>query len=109
MIEKPIYPPIPPGEILLEEFMEPLGLSQNELARALGVDPGRINRLVLGKCRITADTALRLARYFGTTPMLWMNLQAKYDLEMAEDAKAEEIEKRIQVRPRNADNYCVGP
>ncbi|MEW6113332.1 MAG: HigA family addiction module antitoxin [Thermodesulfobacteriota bacterium] len=95
-----IYPPIHPGEILLEEFMEPLGLTQNQLARDLGVDPGRINRIVTGKCRITADTALRLARYFGTTPQLWLNLQTKYDLELAMDEKAEEIEKRVKVFPR---------
>lgn len=92
-----IYPPIHPGEILWEEFMEPLGLTQNQLARDLGVDPGRINRIVTGKSRITADTALRLARYFGTTPQLWMNLQAKYDLEVAMDKNAEEIEKRVRV------------
>jgi addiction module HigA family antidote len=100
MSDEIIYPPIHPGEILLEEFMEPLGLTQNKLAEALDVDPGRINRIVTGKGRITADTALRLARYFGTTPQLWMNLQAKYDLEVAQDKKAAEIEKRVQVRPR---------
>ncbi len=88
--------------ILLEEFMGPLGLTQNQLARELGVDPGRINRIVTGKSRITADTALRLARYFGTTPQLWMNLQAKYDLELAMDKKAEEIEKRVRVHPIEA-------
>ncbi len=96
-----VYPPIHPGEILLEEFMEPLGLSQNKLAEALGVDPGRINRIVTGKSRISADTALRLARYFGTTPQLWMNLQTKYDLEVAKDKKAAEIEKTVQARPRD--------
>jgi antitoxin HigA-1 len=101
MSDEIIYPPIHPGEILLEEFMEPLGLSQDELAEALDVDPERINGIVTGKTSITADTALRLARYFGTTPQLWMNLQAKYDLEVAQDAKAEEIEKRVHVRPRN--------
>jgi len=101
MSDEIIYPPIHPGEILLEEFMEPLGLTQNKLAQALDVDPGRINRIVTGKSRITADTALRLARYFGTTPQLWMNLQAKYDLEVAQDKKAAEIEKRVQVRSRN--------
>lgn len=97
-----IYPPIHPGEILLEEFMEPLGLSQNKLAEALGVDPGRINRIVTGKSRITADTALRLARYFGTSPQLWMNLQSKYDLEVAQEKKAEEIEKTVHVRQKTA-------
>ena len=94
-----VMPPIHPGEILLEEFMEPLGLSQNRLAEALGVDAGRINRIVTGKCSITADTALRLAKYFGTTPELWMNLQSHYELEVAQDKKAKEIDERVQVRP----------
>ena len=94
-----VMPPIHPGEILREEFMEPLGLSQNKLAQALGVDAGRINRIVTCKCRITADTALRLAKYFGTTPQLWMNLQSQYDLEVAQDEKAKEIEEKVQVRP----------
>lgn len=94
-----VMPPIHPGEILLEEFLEPLGLSQNKLAEALAVDPGRINRIVTGKCSITADTALRLAKYFGTTPELWMNLQSHYELEVARDEKAKEIEENVQVRP----------
>ena len=97
-----INPPIHPGEILLEVYIEPLGLSQNKLAEALDVDPGRINRIVTGKSSITADTALRLARYFGTTPQLWMNLQAKYDLEVTKAKKAREIDKKVQVRPRGA-------
>jgi antitoxin HigA-1 len=101
MSDEIIYAPIHPGEILLEEFMEPLGLSQNKLAEALDVDPGRINRIVTGKSRITADTALRLAKYFGTTPQLWMNLQAKYDLEVAQDKKAAEIEKNVRVRSKD--------
>jgi len=101
MSDEIIYPPIHPGEILLEEFMEPLGLSQNKLAEALDVDPGRINRIVTGKSRITADTALRLARYFGTTPQVWMNLQTKYDLEVAQDKNAGEIERRVRVRSRD--------
>lgn len=93
-----IYPPIHPGEILLEEFMEPLRLSEKNLSEALGVDVERINRIVTGRSKITADIALRLARYFGTTPQLWMNLQSKYDLEVAQDKKAKEIEKRVQAR-----------
>jgi addiction module HigA family antidote len=79
--------------------MQPLGLSQNRLAEALGVDAGRINRIVTGKCSITADTALRLAKYFGTTPQLWMNLQSHYDLELTRDKKAKEIEEAVQARP----------
>ncbi len=94
-----VLPPIHPGEILLEEFMEPLGLSQNKLAEALGVDAGRTNRIVTGKCSITADTALRLAKYFGTTPQLWMNLQSHYELEVAQDKKSKEIDETVKPRP----------
>jgi len=75
--------PIPPGEILLEEFMKPLGLSQNRLARDLDVNVARVSEIVRGKRGITADTALRLAKYFGTTPELWLNLQSDYDLRLA--------------------------
>ncbi len=74
--------PIHPGEILMDEFLEPLQISQNRLAAAIGVPPRRINEIVHGKRRITADTALRLARYFGTTDRFWLNLQTRYDLEI---------------------------
>ena len=77
--------PIRPGEILMEEFLEPLAVSQNRLAVAIGVPPRRINEIVHGKRRITADTALRLARYFGTTDRFWLNLQIRYDLEVEKD------------------------
>ena len=77
--------PIHPGEILMEEFLEPLEVSQNRLAVAIGVPPRRINEIVHGKRRITADTALRLARYFGTTDRFWLNLQTRYDLEIEKD------------------------
>lgn len=73
-------PPIPPGEILLREFMEPLGISQNRLARDIDVPVGRINEIVKGKRAITADTALRFSRFFGTSPELWLNLQTGFDL-----------------------------
>ena len=72
--------PIHPGEVLMEDFIEGFGLTQNKLAVAIGVPPRRINEIVHGKRRITADTALRLGKYFGTTPEFWMNLQAHYDL-----------------------------
>ena len=72
-----------PGEVLLEEFLKPMGLSQNRIAREVGVPPRRINEIVLGKRAITADTALRLARFFGTSESFWMGLQADYDLEEA--------------------------
>ena len=89
-------PPIHPGEILREEFMKPLGLSQNALARALNVPPRRINEIVLEKRAITADTALRLARCLNTTAEMWSGLQADYDLRVARYAKAGEIEKQVQ-------------
>ena len=78
-------PPIHPGEILLKEFLEPLGLSQYRLAKDISVPPRRINEIVHGKRSITADTALRLARYFNTTDRFWMNLQTRYDLEIEKD------------------------
>src|SRR5688572_30776394 len=77
--------PIHPGEVLMEEFLESLGVSQNGLAVAIGVPPRRINEIVHGKRRISADTALRLARYFGTTDRFWLNLQSRYDLEVERD------------------------
>lgn len=77
--------PTHPGEILMEEFLEPLEVSQNRLAVAIGVPPRRINEIVHGKRRITADTALRLSRYFGTTDRFWLNLQTRYDLEIEKD------------------------
>lgn len=76
-------PNIHPGEILLEEFLQPMGISQNALARAIGVPPRRVNEIVLGKRSVTADTAIRLARHFGTSEKFWMGLQADYDLEEA--------------------------
>src|SRR5215469_14353449 len=89
-------PPIHPGEILREEFMKPRGLSQNALARALNVPPRRINEIVLEKRGITADTALRLARYFGTSAEMWAGLQADYDLRMARYEKEQTIEREVE-------------
>jgi addiction module HigA family antidote len=80
-------PPVHPGEILLEEFMKPMGISQNELARALRVPPRRINEIVHGKRGITVDTALRLSRHFGTSVRFWLGLQDDYDLDIAEDSQ----------------------
>ena len=96
MIKK--LPNIHPGEVLAEEFLAPLGLSQNALARSLCVPPRRINEIVLGKRGITADTALRLARYFGTTPEFWMALQAAYDLEEAQTSLGSTFQKLVQPR-----------
>jgi antitoxin HigA-1 len=85
--------PIHPGQILLEEFMEPLNLSRNKLAKALGVTPKTINEIVNRKRGITGNVALRLSRYFGTTPGVWMNLQKRYELETAKDKYEAEIAK----------------
>jgi|SRR6056297_247631 len=86
-------PNIHPGEILLEEFLAPMEISQNALARAVGVPPRRINEIVLGKRAVTADTALRLAKAFGTSEQFWMGLQADYDLEEARSAAADDLRK----------------
>jgi len=88
--------PIHPGEILREEFMKPHKLSQNALARALNVPPRRINEIVLEKRAITADTALRLARYFGTSAEMWAGLQAEYDLRLARYEKQTQIERDVE-------------
>ena len=90
--------PIPPGEILYEEFMQPLGISMNALARDLAVPPNRISEIVNGKRAVTADTALRLARYFGTGAELWLNLQTDYDLRMVRRERGRDIEVRVRSR-----------
>lgn len=90
--------PVHPGEVLLEEFMKPLKLSQYALARAIGVPPRRINEIVHGKRAITADTALRLGRYFRVHPQSWMNLQAHYDLEMAEMTLGDRLDREVHPR-----------
>ena len=87
--------PVHPGEILQKEFLEPMGLSQNKLAMAIGVPARRINEIVLGKRSITADTALRLARYFKMSPQFWLGLQMDYELDTAEDALNGRLEKEI--------------
>ena len=87
--------PVHPGEILLEDFMKPLGISQYRLAKATRVYPRRINEIVQGKRSITADTALRLVRFFGTSAEVWMNLQARYDLEVAKDALEESVAREV--------------
>ena len=88
-------PPVHPGEVLLEDFMKPLGLSQYRVAMDIGVPPLRINQIVHGKRAITADTALRLARYFGTTPGIWLRLQVRYDLELAQNKLGDRIEREV--------------
>jgi antitoxin HigA-1 len=88
--------PIHPGEVLLEEFLKPMQLSQNRLALDIGVHPRRVNEIVLGKRSITADTALRLARYFGTSPQFWLGLQADYDLDVAMDVLGDRLEREVK-------------
>jgi addiction module HigA family antidote len=95
-----IMPPIHPGEILLEDFLEPLGLSQYRLAKDTSVSPRRINEIVHGTRSISADTALRLARYFGTTDRFWLNLQVRSDLELEKDRLGERLQTEVQVLRR---------
>lgn len=90
--------PIHPGEILLEDFLQPLGISRYALAKAISVPARRINEIVQGKRGITADTALRLGRYFGVSPQSWMNLQAHYDLEIAELNLGKRLDDEVQPR-----------
>jgi antitoxin HigA-1 len=90
-------PPIHPGEILLEEFLKPLGISQYRLAKDINVPARRINEIVLGKRAVSADTALRLSRYFTLSDRFWMNLQARYDLELQKDRLAGRLEREVRV------------
>lgn len=88
--------PVHPGEVLLEEFIKPLDLSQNRLAIDIGVDPRRINEIVLGNRSVTEDTALRLARYFGVSPQFWLGLQAEYDLDITTDKLGSRLEREVR-------------
>ena len=103
MIEEKMAP-VHPGEILREDFMVPMGISQYLLAKDIGVDPRRINAIVHGKRAITADTALRLGRYFGIEPEFWMNLQTHYDLEVQTDRLAGKLENEVKV---HSDNIII--
>lgn len=95
-------PPMHPGEILREEFLVPLNLSANALARELHVPPNRISAILREKRGVTADTALRLGRFFGTTAQLWLNLQSSYDLKIAEEALSGRLEQEVRVLERAA-------
>jgi len=88
--------PTHPGEVLLEEFIKPMGLSQNRLAIDIGVDARRINEIVLGKRAITADTALRLSRFFDNSPQFWLGLQSQYDLDIAQDQLGQRLEREVR-------------
>jgi len=90
------YPPIYPREILLEEFLKPMGISQYRLAKDVSVDPRRINEIVLGKQSISADTALRLGRFFGTSPRFWLNLQSHYDLQREANKLGGRLEREVK-------------
>jgi addiction module HigA family antidote len=88
--------PIHPGEVLLEEFIKPMNLSQNRLAIDIGVDARRINEIVLGRRAVTADTALRLSRFFGNSPQFWLGLQTQYDIDVAEDLLGKRLDREVR-------------
>jgi len=88
--------PVHPGEVLLEEFLKPMNLSQNRVALDIGVPPRRINEIVLGKRALTADTALRLGRYFRMSPQFWLGLQMDYDLDVTQDALAKRLDREVK-------------
>jgi addiction module HigA family antidote len=94
-MKKKKLPPIHPGEILRSEFLEPMGISQYRLAKDISVPPRRINEIVHGKRSITADTALRLGRFFGMSPQFWLNLQTRYDLEVTEDLLEDRLDQEV--------------
>ena len=94
-MKKRQLPPIHPGEILMEEFLAPLKISQYRLAKDISVPPRRINEIVHGKRSITADTALRLGRFFAMSPQFWLNLQSRYDLEATEDALKDRLDEEV--------------
>ena len=94
-MKKKKLPPIHPGEILMEEFLKPMGISQYRLAKDISVPPRRINEIVHEKRGITADTALRLGRFFGMSPQFWLNLQSRYALEVTEDLLADRLTKEV--------------
>jgi addiction module HigA family antidote len=104
MMAKEKLKPIHPGEVLLEEFLKPMGLSQNRLALDMGVPARRINEIVLGKRRITDDTALRLARYFDMSPQFWLGLQMHYDLDVAADTMTGRLEREVRPYAQAAAN-----
>ncbi|MCD4748049.1 MAG: HigA family addiction module antidote protein [Thermoanaerobaculales bacterium] len=102
--------PIHPGEILLEEFLQPLGISQYRLAKDISVPPRRINEIVHGKRAISADTALRLARFFGTSERFWLNLQVRYDLEVEKDRLAGDLERQVLIFQSVTETHdCAQP
>jgi addiction module HigA family antidote len=101
-MKKRDFPPIHPGEVLVKEFLEPLGISQYRLAKDIGVTPRRINEIVHGRRAISADTALRLSQYFGMEAQFWMNLQSRYDMEVTRDQLQDKIKKEVRPFTRAA-------
>lgn len=99
-MEEKTMRPIHPGEVLMKEFLEPMGVTQYRLAKDISVPPRRINEIVHGKRAITADTALRLSRYFGTSERFWMNLQTRYDMELQKDILGDRLEKEVATLAR---------
>ena len=93
-----LYGPTHPGEVLMEDFIEGFGITQHKLAVSIGVPPRRINEIVHGKRAITADTALRLGRYFGVEPQFWLNLQSRYELELAQERVADQVDQITPLR-----------
>ncbi len=102
-MEERIHPPMTPGRFLELEFLEPLGITSYALAKAIGVDPPRMYKIVAGERAVTADTALRLARYFGTSPEFWLNLQGHYDLEVEEDRICQPIHQLNHLLEKNRE------
>ncbi len=107
-MKKKKLPPIHPGEILMEEFLKPMGISQYRLAKDISVSPRRINEIVHGKRAITADTALRLGRFFSMSPHFWLNLQTRYDLEVTEDLLENRLDKEVRGLKSNAASIKSG-
>jgi antitoxin HigA-1 len=101
------FAPVHPGEILMEEFLEPMGISQYRLAKDISVHPRRINQIVQGKRAISADTALRLSRYFGLSERFWLNLQARYDLEVEKERPEGRLESEVKVLALNPEAHQV--
>ena len=106
-MKEKLFPPVHPAEVLLEDFLQPLGISQYRLAKDMKVYPRKINEIVHGKRAVTADTALRLSRYFGTSAELWMNLQALYDLEKARDEIEDQLERDVVLLVRENLNVAL--
>jgi addiction module HigA family antidote len=100
-MERKIMAPVHPGEILMKDFLEPMRITQYRLAKSINVPARRINEIVHGKRAITANTALRLSRYFGTTEQFWMNLQMRYDMELEKDLLGDKLEKEVGVYSEN--------